>query len=118
MFYYLYLTIGNGFAANHHGFVFTYNGLYPKTPLIENCLPRQLHNRHLLTVENGQQLEQILKTRLTAYGFNLNVGRFRCADLTPQEYLLSYEIGPSNDGGKTNQCNINYVLNEKQMTGW
>jgi hypothetical protein len=113
-----YLTIGNGFSANHHGFVFTYNGLYSKTPLIENCLPRQIHNRLVLTVENEQQLDQMLKTQLTAYGFCLNVGRFRSSNGISHKYLLSYEIGPSNDHGKTNQCHINYILNEKQITGW
>ncbi|CAF1262014.1 unnamed protein product [Rotaria sordida] len=106
---------GNGFGANHHGFVFTYNGLYPKIPRIKNCLSRQLLNRLVLTVENEQQLDQILKTQLTAYGFNLNVGRFRCSDDIPEKYLLSYEIGPSNENEKTNQCNINYILNEKQV---
>ncbi|CAF1149673.1 unnamed protein product [Rotaria sordida] len=104
----------NGFAANHHDFVFTYNGLYPKIPRIEHCAPNQLLNRLVLTIENEQQLDEILKTQLTAYGFNLNVDQFRCSDGTHQKYLLSYEIGPSNDDKKTNQCNTNYILNEKQ----
>ncbi|CAF4006096.1 unnamed protein product [Rotaria sordida] len=97
---------GNGFGANHHGFVFTYNGLYPKIPRIKNCLSRQLLNRLVLTVENEQQLDQILKTQLTAYGFNLNVGQFRCSDDILEKYLLSYEIGPSNENEKTNQCKM------------
>ncbi|CAF5011991.1 unnamed protein product [Rotaria sp. Silwood1] len=115
---YLEQLAGNGFGANHHGFVFTYNGLYPKTSRIKNYLSRQLLNRLILTVENEQQLDQILKTQLTAYGFNLNVVRFRCSDGTPQKYILSYKIGPSNDNEKRNQCNINYILNEKQIESW
>ncbi|CAF0788460.1 unnamed protein product [Adineta steineri] len=106
---------GNGFGGNHHGFVFTYNGLYPKTPLIENCLPRQLHNRVVLNVKNEQELNTLVRTQLTAYGFNLNVGRFRYPNVTADKYLLNYEIGPSNDQGKTNQYNINYILNDKQF---
>lgn len=85
--------------------------------MIENCLPRQLHNRVLLAVENEQQLDQILRTQLTAYAFNVTIGRFRCPDSIVQKYLLNYEIGPSNDNGKTNQYHINYTLNDKQMTG-
>ena len=91
--------------------------MYPKTPLIEKCLPRQILNRHTLSVENEQQLDQILTRKLSAYGFNVNVGRFCCSDGSVPEYLWSYEVGPSNDGGKTNQCNINYILNEKQING-
>jgi hypothetical protein len=111
------LSAGNGFAINRHGFVFTYNGLYPKLPLMENCLPRQVHNRLVLTVENEKQLERMMKTTVSAYGFNMNVGRFRSSDGPLIDYLTSYEIGPSKDDGRTNDCNINYVLNKEQILG-
>lgn len=68
-------------------------------------------------MKNEQELDQILRTQLTAYGFNVTIGRFRCPDSIAEKYLHNYEIGPSNNDGKTNQYHINYTLNEKQMTG-
>ena len=80
-------------------------------------MSRQLHNRVLLAVENEQQLDQLLRTKLTAYGFNVTVGRFRCPDSIAQKYIRNYELGPSNNDGKSNQYHINYTLNAKQMAG-
>jgi hypothetical protein len=80
--------------------------------ILQACLPYQIYrNRLVSSVENEEQLDRILKMQLTAYGFCLNVGRFRSSDdIPPHQYLLSYEISPSNDDGKTNQYHINYIF--------
>ena len=71
----------------------------------------------VLAVDTEENLENVVRTLLTAYGFNINVGRFRYPDDVSQKYVWTYEIGPSNDDGKTNQCHTNYIFNEKQIIG-
>ncbi len=65
------------------------NGLYPNY-VAHNRLPRQIVNRALLSVQNEEDLDDLLRMSPVAFGFCLNGAFFR-----QENYLLNYEIGPN-----------------------
>ncbi|CAF0738793.1 unnamed protein product [Rotaria sp. Silwood1] len=80
---------GNAFGANRHGFAFSLNGLYPDC--VGHCrLPRQVVNRALLSVQDEEDLDKLLRMSPVAFGFCINGAFYR-----QQNHLLNYEIGPN-----------------------
>ncbi|CAF0981379.1 unnamed protein product, partial [Didymodactylos carnosus] len=84
---------GNAFSANVHGLVFTLNGLYPNY-LTRSKLPRQIMNRVLLSISTVDELDHLLSSQPTAFGFSVNVGFYH---QKRQRCLLNYEVGPKKD---------------------
>jgi hypothetical protein len=94
----LYFYLGNAFGANIHGFACSLNGLYPNF-IGHGRLPRQIVNRALLSVQNEEELDNLIHSSPVAYGFCINGGFVH-----QPNHLLNYEIGPN-----LNTTNENYI---------
>ncbi|CAF3316872.1 unnamed protein product [Rotaria socialis] len=102
------VTPGTAFGANKHGFAFGLNGLYPKY-VAHKRLPRQIINRALLSIENEQDLDNLLRLYPVAFGFCINGAFFR-----QNNYLLNYEIGPNLNKDNGNYLSKCFVVNDDQ----
>lgn len=88
---------------NKHGFVCALNGLYPNF-VAHGRLPRQILNRALLSIQNENELDQMVNSSPVAFGFCINGGFIH-----QSKYLLNYEIGPNisvNDQNYVSKCFI------------
>jgi hypothetical protein len=84
------------------------NGLYPDY-IGHGRLPRQIVNRALLSVQNEEELDDLLRSSPVAYGFCVNAGFYH-----RQSHLVNYEIGPNLNIDNENYISKCRIINNKE----
>ncbi|CAF1202047.1 unnamed protein product [Rotaria sordida] len=99
---------GVAFGINKHGFAYSLNGLYPNF-VGDNRLPRQVINRALLSIQNEDELDKLLKTIPVAFGFCINGGFIH-----QSKHLFNYEIGPNLNIDNENYISKCFIINNEE----
>lgn len=94
-----------------HGFVYSMNGLYPNF-VAHDRLPRQIVNRALLSIQNENELDNLIHSSPVAFGFCINAGFIR-----QPNHLLNYEIGPNLNNDNENYISKRCIINSDENIG-